>query len=58
MTLDDLERKIGVFINFWRFRAATQLYSVRKVSPRDFQPISVEFIHALGMALGVIRRRV
>jgi len=40
-----LKTKIGFFMDFWRFQAATQLYSVRKVSPRDFQPLLVEFKH-------------
>jgi len=30
-----LNAKIGVLWIFWRFRAATQLYNVRKMSPRN-----------------------
>jgi len=30
-----LNAKIGVLWIFWRFRTATQLYSVRKVSSRN-----------------------
>jgi len=39
------KRKKGFLWIFWRFRAATQFYSTRKVSPRNFQPVLVEFMH-------------
>jgi len=40
-----LNAKIGVLWIFWRFQAVTQLYSIRKASPHNFQPILVEFMH-------------
>jgi len=33
MTLNDLERKIGVLGIFWRFWGATQVYIIHKVAP-------------------------
>jgi len=29
-----LHAKIGGFMDFWRFRAATQVYIIHKVAPR------------------------
>jgi len=36
MTLNDLERKIGGFMDFWRVRAATRIYIIHKVAPRNY----------------------
>jgi len=36
MTLDDLERQNRGFMEFWRFRAATQVYIIHKVEPRNY----------------------
>jgi len=32
-----LNAKIGVFMYFWRFRAATQVYIIYKVAPRNYR---------------------
>jgi len=37
MTLDDLKHKNRVFMNFWRFRAAQQVYIIHKVAPRNYR---------------------
>jgi len=29
--------KIGGFMDFWRFRAATQIYIIHKVAPRNYR---------------------
>jgi len=37
MTLNDLERQNrGYYGFFWRFRAATQVYIIHKVAPRNY----------------------
>jgi len=38
MTLNDLECQNGGFYGFfWRFRAATQVYIIHKVAPRNYR---------------------
>jgi len=38
MTLNDLERQNeGLYGFFWRFRAATQVYNIHKVVPRNYR---------------------
>jgi len=37
MTLNDLEPQKGGFMDFWRFRAATQVYIIYKVAPRCYR---------------------
>jgi len=40
MTLGDLVRKIGVFMDFWRFWASlhhSQVYIIHKVAPRNYR---------------------
>jgi len=38
MTLTDLERQNRKFYGFfWRFRAATQVYIIYKVAPRNYR---------------------
>jgi len=32
-----LNSKIGSFVDFWRFRAATQVYIIQKVTPRNYR---------------------
>jgi len=32
-----LNAKIGSFVDFWRFRAATQVYIIHKVAPRNYR---------------------
>jgi len=32
-----LNAKTGVFMDFWQFRAATQVYIIRKVAPRNYR---------------------
>jgi len=37
MTLNDLKRQNrGFYRLFWRFRAATQIYIIHKVAPRNY----------------------
>jgi len=36
MTLDNLERQNRGFMDFWRFQAATQVYIIHKVEPRNY----------------------
>jgi len=45
MTLDDLEHQNRVFIIFWRFWAATQVYIIYKVAPRNYRyAIQIELL--------------
>jgi len=37
MTLNDLERQVGSFMDFWRFWAATQVYIIQKVAPQNYR---------------------
>jgi len=37
MTLNDLDRQIKGFMDFWRFRAATQVYIIHKAAPRNYR---------------------
>jgi len=32
-----LKAKIGGFMDFWQFRAATQVYIIQKVAPRNYR---------------------
>jgi len=36
MTLNDLESKKRGFMDFWRFRTATQVYIIHKVAPQNY----------------------
>jgi len=44
MTLDDLEcQNRGFYGFFWQFQAATQVYIIHKVAPRNYRyPIQIE----------------
>jgi len=37
MTLNNLERQIASFMDFWRFRAATQVHIIHKVATRYYR---------------------
>jgi len=32
-----LNAKIGFFVDFWRFRAATPVYIIHKMAPRNYR---------------------
>jgi len=34
--------KKGGFMDFWRFRAATQVYIIHKMAPRNYRSIQIE----------------
>jgi len=37
MTLDDIEHQNKVFMDFWRFWAAKQVYIIHRVAPRNYR---------------------